>query len=79
MKNITENPDKSLVACKDKLCLYVDLHIKLLLKKRLTADKVSDNCVIVLLKDRYLKTFTQATKTLKAARMVRDLDLKNVG
>ena len=34
---------------------------------KLTADKVPDNCVIVLLKDRYLNTLTQATNTLKAA------------
>ena len=33
----------------------------------LTADKVPDNCVIVLLNDKYLKTLTQATKTLNAA------------
>ena len=32
-----------------------------------TAESVPDNCVIVLLKDKYLNTLTQATKTLKAA------------
>ncbi len=31
---------------------------------------------MVLLKDKYLNTLTQATKTLKAARIVKDLDLK---
>ena len=83
--NITENPDKSLVACKKikiskhtcpDLSRFVQLIENLVqnMYSILTLDNVSDNWVIVLLKDKYLKTLIHATNTLKADKIVKVLE-----
>ena len=41
---------------------------------KLTADNVSDSWVMVLLKDKYLNSLTQATKMLNADKIVSDLE-----
>ena len=43
------------------------------------ADKVSDNWVIVLLNDKYLNTLIQATKTLNADKIDKDLEASAKG
>ena len=52
---------------------YVDnvfITLNVIFYNVLTEDKVSDNCVIVLLNDKYLNTLIQATKTLNADKIV---------
>jgi len=72
MKNMTEKPPRSfaawkLVFLKDDKFFEVVFH---------TDERVPDNWIMVLLKDKYLNNLIHATKMLNAEIWVRILDLK---